>query len=311
MLLIVADVQSFIIASTTTTRLFSTVHVPKLDDETNRRDFHSHQRRRTCRLPTTRSMSSPSRTYETNNTIQGYVNMGLSVDGFIAGPNGELDWLSEQPPPDPILDGRNDFDDFLKSMDCMVMGRRTFDVVVGFGQDMWPYGNLPIKVWTRDPCHVIIPDYLKQKQPFLVLQEQRQATVKNTMTTTTAKEEEDVSSPIANVEARAAPSPNHLFDELQREGFQKVYVDGGMTVRDFLKAGLIARMTLTRVPVLIGNGISLFDRTEFKNKGHQSLKHVSTKVLSNGMVQTVYDVGCEDDAGRSNGHNDINNSMEL
>jgi dihydrofolate reductase len=213
-----------------------------------------------------------------NNKIQGYVLMGLSVDGFIAGPNGELDWLNDQPPPDPTIDG-NDFEDFLESVNCMVMGRTTFDVVVTFGPEMWLYKQLPIKVWTRDPNNVVIPDYLRRQ----------------------SDGDSDVNS-IGNVEARTAKSPQHLFDELQKEGYRKVYVDGGRTVRDFLNARLITRLTLSRVPILIGKGISLFDTSnddgDDDNGGtmtHRSLKHVATKVLSNGIVQTTYDVVYDDD----------------
>ena len=243
---------------------------------------------------------------EQRQNIVGYVNMAVSVDGFIAGPNGELDWLNEQPPPDPNVDG-NDFEDFLKSVDCMVMGSATFKVVVGFGKDVWPYGQLPIKVWTRDPSKIVIPDYLKKKE--------KTSSTTATKTVSTSEDGDrdqggDGSSSfsrIGNVEARSASSPKHLFEELQKEGYRKVYIDGGKTVRDFLHAGLISRMTLSRVPILLGTGISLFGdstssevsttttaataTTTFRS---HSLKHVSTKVLTNGMVQTVYDVVCDD-----------------
>lgn len=52
------------------------------------------------------------------------------------------------------------------------------------------------------------------------------------------------------------------FDEavaaLNAAGYGQGYLDGGQTVRSFLAAGLIDEMTLSRVPVLIGDGPSLF-----------------------------------------------------
>lgn len=75
--------------------------------------------------------------------LKGCVNIATSVDGFIAGKNGDLDWLNSQ----PQIKGEDfGFAEFLKSVDVMIMGRNTFDVVVGFGRDNWPYGDLPLVV---------------------------------------------------------------------------------------------------------------------------------------------------------------------
>ncbi|MBM3836725.1 MAG: hypothetical protein FJ398_01975 [Verrucomicrobia bacterium] len=49
--------------------------------------------------------------------------VAVSVDGFIAGPNGEYDWI--------IMDPSIDFDGFFKEFDTLVMGRRTFEVAGG------------------------------------------------------------------------------------------------------------------------------------------------------------------------------------
>lgn len=191
--------------------------------------------------------------------------MDMSVDGFIAGPAGDLDWLNNQPPPDPAVDG-NDFKEFLKSVDAMVMGWSTFDVVVGFGPVMCGYGQLSIKVWTRNVDRVSIPGHLRSSAG---------ANAKG------------------NVEARSAASPRALFEELEAEGYRNAYVDGGKAIRAFLEAGLITRMSLTRVPILLGDGISLFRGTDISRR---TLSHVSTKVLTNDMVQTTYDVVYDDDA---------------
>ncbi len=69
-------------------------------------------------------------------------------------------------------------------------------------------------------------------------------------------------------------------------GYKRVYVDGGQTARSFLAAGLITEMTLSHVPVLIGEGVSLFGPLP----EDISLEHFETDVLNGGMVQTKYRV---------------------
>jgi dihydrofolate reductase len=65
-----------------------------------------------------------------------------SIDGFIAGPRDELDWLDGR-------DGAEDtFTPFLQTVGALLMGRRTFDVVRGF-EGEWPYGDLPVLVATH------------------------------------------------------------------------------------------------------------------------------------------------------------------
>lgn len=66
--------------------------------------------------------------------------LAVSLDGFIAGPNDELDWLPAHG------DGAEDtFTPFFAEIGAMLMGRRTFDVVSGFGGE-WPYSGTPVLV---------------------------------------------------------------------------------------------------------------------------------------------------------------------
>ncbi|SOE20925.1 Dihydrofolate reductase [Spirosomataceae bacterium TFI 002] len=58
-----------------------------------------------------------------------------SLDGYIAGKNGELDWLHSIPNPDQIDMG---FGNLMTEIDAIVMGRTTFETVCGFGGE-WPY----------------------------------------------------------------------------------------------------------------------------------------------------------------------------
>jgi len=67
-----------------------------------------------------------------------------SLDGFIAGPDDELDWLSAPA-------GTEDtFTPFMAETGALLMGRRTYDVVEGF-DGAWPYGDTPVLVATRRP----------------------------------------------------------------------------------------------------------------------------------------------------------------
>jgi dihydrofolate reductase len=63
-----------------------------------------------------------------------YVYVGVSLDGFIAAADGDLDWLNEIPNPDESDYG---FAEFISSIDAIVMGRNTFEKVLTF--DSWPY----------------------------------------------------------------------------------------------------------------------------------------------------------------------------
>ena len=80
------------------------------------------------------------------------------------------------------------------------------------------------------------------------------------------------------------------FDEavaaVESAGYRRVYVDGGRTVHTFLRAGLIADLTLSRVPVLIGTGHTPFGELA----ADVLLEHVRTQTFSGGMVQSTYRV---------------------
>jgi dihydrofolate reductase len=58
--------------------------------------------------------------------------VATSLDGFIAGPDGSIDWL--------FTDGDYGYSDFYRSVDCVVMGRKTFELSLSFPE--YPYlGN--------------------------------------------------------------------------------------------------------------------------------------------------------------------------
>ena len=73
---------------------------------------------------------------------------------------------------------------------------------------------------------------------------------------------------------------------LSAAGYRRVYVDGGRTVHQFLAAGLVVELTLSRVPVLIGTGHTPFGELP----ADIALDHDRTRVLPGGMVQSTYRV---------------------
>lgn len=69
--------------------------------------------------------------------MRGSVFVGTSLDGFIARLDGSLDFLPEDPAP-------HGYEEFLASVDALVWGRRTYEVVRGFGG--WHHGKKPVFV---------------------------------------------------------------------------------------------------------------------------------------------------------------------
>ena len=90
--------------------------------------------------------------------------------------------------------------------------------------------------------------------------------------------------PEGAVVKRLSGTPAEVLEEVESCGFEHAYVDGGITIQRFLSAGLIQHLVITRLPVLIGSGIPLFGPLDHDVK----LRHVATKVLSSGLVQSEY-----------------------
>jgi dihydrofolate reductase len=172
------------------------------------------------------------------------VYVGLSVDGFIARPDGGIDWLMEPEfsPPDEDFG----FAAFFQTVDALVMGRNTFELAISFPH--WPYGEKRLIVLSSRP--VSIPEALSDKVEWM------------------------------------SGSPAEILSRLAERGIEHVYVDGGKTVQGFLAAGLVQRMVLTRLPILIGEGIPLFGPLP----GDVKLRHVGTHAYPSGLIQTEYEV---------------------
>ena len=146
--------------------------------------------------------------------------IATSLDGYIAREDGAIDWLPTGA--DTKFEDYG-YADFMKSVDALVMGRKTYETVRGFGGD-WPYGVKPVVVLTSKK--VQIP---KELSKFVT-----------TM----------------------AGKVSAIISHLETLGVKHIYVDGGLTIQKFLDAGAIDRLIITRIPVLIGKGIPLFGPVE-------------------------------------------------
>jgi dihydrofolate reductase len=93
--------------------------------------------------------------------------------------------------------------------------------------------------------------------------------------------------PPGAVVERLSGEPSEVVAQLAARGVGHAYVDGGITVQRFLRAGLIDRLIVTRVPVLIGEGIPLFGALP----KDIPLRHVATRHFASGLVQSEYRVG--------------------
>jgi dihydrofolate reductase len=167
--------------------------------------------------------------------------VGISVDGFMARANGELDWL---PGDDCEPHG---YDEFMASVDTLVFGRKTFETVLGFG-GAWPYGSKRVVVLSSRPL--------------------------------------DLSAAVGGVVEQMGGPPEEIVAKLAASGARHLYVDGGITIQRFLRAGLIQRLVITRIPVLIGDGIPLFGALPRDVR----LRHVDTRHFPSGLVQSEYEV---------------------
>lgn len=166
--------------------------------------------------------------------------VGTSVDGFIARRNGELDFL-------PADGGEpHGYDEFMASVDALVIGRKTFETVLAFPD--WPYGDKRVVVLSSRPI-----DF---------------STVRG-----------------GAVEQMNGP-PAEIVAKLDSDGVQHIYVDGGITIQGFLRAGLVQRLIVTRVPVLIGDGIPLFGTLPQDVQLH----HVATQHYRSGLVKSEYEL---------------------
>lgn len=90
--------------------------------------------------------------------------------------------------------------------------------------------------------------------------------------------------PTGAVVERMSGDPAEIVSRLAERGIRHIYVDGGITIQRFLRAGLLQRLVITTIPVLLGVGIPLFG-----DLPHDIwLEHVATRAFAGGLVQSEY-----------------------
>ncbi|WP_428407417.1 dihydrofolate reductase family protein [Hyphococcus sp.] len=144
-----------------------------------------------------------------------YVYLGASIDGYISARDGGLGWLEYVPTPKGDDLG---FADFMAKVDAVVMGRKTFETLIGFGVG-WHY-----------------------PKPGIIL-------------STTMNEAPEA---FAGHVEFASGTPQEIVDFAKAKGFGNLYIDGGDTVRRFLAEDMIDEMIITTIPILLGGGVQLF-----------------------------------------------------
>lgn len=135
---------------------------------------------------------------------------------------------------------------FADTVDVLVMGRNTFDKVLTFGD--WPYAEQRVAVLTHRPLAV------------------------------TKGAEQTVET--------VAGTPFEIVERLAERGAKHLYIDGGETIQQFLRAGLVQQLIITTIPVLLGSGIPLFGSLDDDVK----LTLLDFKSYPDGLVQTRYEV---------------------
>jgi dihydrofolate reductase len=168
--------------------------------------------------------------------------IATSLDGYIARPNGSIDWLLS------FDTGGEDhgYKTFYESTDCLIIGRGCLETVMTFPE--WPYEGQRVIVLSTTMAAV--PSALVGKIQ------------------------------LYSGELRG------LVKRLESEGCSHLYIDGGKLIQSFLNEGLVSELTITRIPIILGEGLPLFGKTTADIR----LEHVSTRSYGNGFVQSLYKI---------------------
>ena len=148
---------------------------------------------------------------------------------------------------EPMGDGDDGgYSELFDSVDALVMGRGTFEKVLEF--DGWPYGTKPVIVLSKSLTEVRekLRDHVRID----------------------------------------ASTPQEILDTLSKEGCKHIYLDGGKVIQSFLREGLVDEMTLTVIPILLGQGLPLFGHLDADIK----LQLLESRSWDNGFVQSRYRV---------------------
>lgn len=179
------------------------------------------------------------------------VYIATSADGYIATPDGGVDWLHKAGNLEADM-GSEDmgFQAFMDSVDCMIMGRKCMEMIsnMNLSPEQWPYGAMRI---------VVLSNTIKE--------------------------------PPLNLRGRVEMYSGDIHDlilKLESDGLKHAYIDGGATITSFLNLKLIDEMTITQAPVILGEGIPLFGKINPSVK----LENASSIAFPNDFAQVRYSV---------------------
>lgn len=176
----------------------------------------------------------------------GHVFIAVSLDGYIARKDHAIDWLENQ----GTTSEEHGYTQFVDSVDGIIFGRKTYEVVLNLtSAGEWPYDK-PVIVLSRTLAQSDIPPDLTDK-----------VTVTH-------------------------ETPRELLKNLDQQGWNRAYVDGGITIQSFLNEGLIEDLIITTLPILIGEGIPLFGTTN----EDIHLELISLTQYPSGLAQSHYRV---------------------
>ena len=149
--------------------------------------------------------------------MKNYVYIATSLDGYIADIEEKLDWL---PNPSEEINLEINYPEFINSIDAIVMGKNTFNIVCSFDVE-WPYLK-PVFVVSNSIKEV--PEKYKGKIQLL------------------------------------NGSVEDILKEVHSKGYKNLYIDGGVNIQNFLKQDLIDEIIITTIPILLGDGKPLFSK---------------------------------------------------
>ncbi len=165
------------------------------------------------------------------------VYIAMSIDGYIARKDGNLDFLDRV----GGFDEDYGFQKLLGSIDALIIGRKTYEVAT------------------------TVPDPYPGK---------RVVVLSNSLNSV----RKDMELYCGNLAA--------LLTKLHKEGIKHIWVDGGVTISQFLDLQMVDSMTLSLIPVILGSGIPLFNPT---GKEH-ACRLVSSQSYPSGLVQLIYEM---------------------
>ena len=179
------------------------------------------------------------------------VYIATSADGYIATPDGGVDWLHTAGNLEADM-GSEDmgFQSFMDSVDCMIMGRKCMEMISSM--------NLTPKQWVYGDMRIVV--------------------LSNT-----------VKEPPENLRGKVEMYSGDIQDlivKLESSGFKHAYIDGGSTITSFINLKLINEMTITKAPVLLGEGIPLFGKINKSVK----LENAKASAFPNDFIQIKYSV---------------------